>query len=262
VGPAFGLYVLWVVATYLLEGRPRTLLRPGAGGLRLTYTLIANVAIGTLGAVLVLRWLIATRRVTAPSAGFATLRRSLLSTVVGLPTGGMVFAVQSAPPRDPMVLLNGFAQVLPVSIAEVLVCWSVVGAAAGSCFARRSDMLRHITGALVASLLFGVYHVAHSPPFDTPHMVARLTVVGVATSLVFSLTRSVYGTVAFHNGLALLGVLPALAAADGLRFYESANVSLLVTGLVALGGLIAGHVTLRGAGTPESGKLSRGSGAC
>ncbi len=45
---ALAVYLLWVAATWLLEGLPRTLLRPEAPGLRLAYALIANLGIGML----------------------------------------------------------------------------------------------------------------------------------------------------------------------------------------------------------------------
>ena len=53
---AFGLYLVWVLATYLLEGRIHTLLRPEAMGARLSYALIANVLIGIGGSALVIRF--------------------------------------------------------------------------------------------------------------------------------------------------------------------------------------------------------------
>jgi hypothetical protein len=54
---AFGLYLVWVLATYLLEGRIHTLLRPEAMGARLSYALVANVLIGIGGSALVIRFL-------------------------------------------------------------------------------------------------------------------------------------------------------------------------------------------------------------
>jgi hypothetical protein len=41
---ALELYSLWVLFTYLLEGRQQTLLRPEATTLRLVYVLVANLA--------------------------------------------------------------------------------------------------------------------------------------------------------------------------------------------------------------------------
>jgi hypothetical protein len=45
------LYVLWVAITYVLEGFPKTLLRPEAQALRTTYTISANLIVGTLGSM-------------------------------------------------------------------------------------------------------------------------------------------------------------------------------------------------------------------
>src|SRR5918995_1064159 len=52
---AIVLYLLWVFATYLLEGRIHTLLRPEAMGARLSYALVANILIGIVGSALVIR---------------------------------------------------------------------------------------------------------------------------------------------------------------------------------------------------------------
>lgn len=35
-----------------------------------------------------------------------------------------------------------------------------------------------IVAAIVASVLFGVYHFAHSPPFNTVDLVVLLTAIG------------------------------------------------------------------------------------
>jgi hypothetical protein len=53
------------------------------------------------------------------------------------------------------------------SIAEVLVCWTVVGTVAEAML--RNERGRWVSGILVASIasvLFGVYHFAHSTPID------------------------------------------------------------------------------------------------
>src|SRR5215216_7492921 len=54
---AIALYLLWVLVTYLLEGRILTLQRPEATGARLVYALVANILIGIGGSVLVVRFL-------------------------------------------------------------------------------------------------------------------------------------------------------------------------------------------------------------
>ena len=57
VAPAFGLFAVWTLATYLLEARFGTFLRPDATT-RFVYTVVANVLIGTVGAALVIRALV------------------------------------------------------------------------------------------------------------------------------------------------------------------------------------------------------------
>jgi len=61
-------------------------------------------------------------------------------------------------------------------------------------FARVSHpRLAVIAAAIAASVAFGLYHFAHSPPFDTWRMVGLLTVVGFATGAFFFVSRDVRG---------------------------------------------------------------------
>jgi hypothetical protein len=61
-----------------------------------------------------------------------------------------------------------------------------------------------------AALVFGVYHFAHSPPFNTPTMVLFLSGVGVATGIFFFIGDDVYSTIVLHNAFAIRGVIQAL----------------------------------------------------
>ena len=122
VGIALGVYLIWVVATYLLEGRINLLHRPDPLG-RTVYAVVANILIGTVIALLAMQLALKSRLVTLPQLGLRspdhTLKFGALAVVLGL--GFLLF--QGPPSLDPVVLLNGFAQVLPTSIAEVVVCW-------------------------------------------------------------------------------------------------------------------------------------------
>jgi hypothetical protein len=236
---ALTLYAVWTGATYALEGAPRTLLRPEAAGLRALYTVVANILIGVIGAGLVLRHLARERRIVPAAAGFRTGRRSALATGIGFVLGAAVYLLQGPPSLDPIILVNGFAQVLPVSAAEVLVCWSVVGAAAEASW--RSRRTPTLLAALLASVLFGLYHLAHSPPFNTSAMIGGLTLVGLVTSVFFFVGRDVYGTIVFHNFLALFGVLQALAGTGGLVRYKTLQAPLLITAALAIGLIVAMH---------------------
>ena len=96
--------------------------------------------------------------------------------------------------------------------------------------------------AVVASALFGFYHFAHSPPFNTVGMVAFLMAVGLLTGAFFFLSKDTYATIVFHNFLGVLGVVQALAAKDQLAGFQSLQVPLIATALVALSILVLADV--------------------
>ena len=234
---ALTVFAVWMGATYALEGAPRTLLRPEAAGLRVAYAVVANLLVGVVGGGLVVRHLTRQGRLTAVAAGFGSGRRSAVATAMGFALGAIVYLLQGPPSLHPIVLVNGFAQVLPVSAAEVFVCWAVVGAAVEASW--RPRQASPVIAALVASALFGVYHLAHSPPFNTWTMVGALTMVGLGTSLFLFLGRDISGTIAFHNALALFGVLRALGEAGVLGRYETLQLPLLASAIVTVGAVLA-----------------------
>jgi hypothetical protein len=102
-----------------------------------------------------------------------------------------------------------FSQTLPSSIAEVVICWAVVGTAFESTFFRRNSkkLTSIILAATVSIILFGIYHFAHSPPFNQSNMVLFLMYPGALSSIVYFIGRDIYATIAFHNFQALFGVM-------------------------------------------------------
>jgi hypothetical protein len=98
--------------------------------------------------------------------------------VVAIIAGLLIFWIQGAPTISPVTFLNAFSQVLVVSTPEVLVCWAAVGSAVETLLYSHGRLLAILGAALVTSILFGVYHFAHSPPFNEPGSVALLTPVG------------------------------------------------------------------------------------
>ena len=99
-----------------------------------------------------------------------------------------------------------------------------------------------ILAATIASVLFGIYHFAHSPPFNTIPVVVFLSVIGLVTSVFFFISRDVYWTIAFHNFLGIYGVIGTLATAGNLASFERPVLPLLVMAVVAIALLIAVHV--------------------
>jgi hypothetical protein len=241
---AIALYLAWVLVTYLLEGRILTFQRPEATGARLVYALIANIFIGIGGSVLVIRLLSNWGEISARQAGFRGLQHAVVAVVVGVALGSVFYALQGAPSFNPVVILNAYAQVLVVSVAEVLVCFAVVGSLSQSLLQAQGRWVSVILAAIVASVLFGVYHFAHSPPFNTIGLVVFLTVIGLLTSVFFFVSRDVYGTIAFHNFLGIFGVISALDASGNLASFERPVVPLLVMAVVTIAALIMAHSRL------------------
>jgi hypothetical protein len=249
---AIGLYLLWVLATYLLEGRIHTLLRPEAMGARLSYALIANVLIGICGSTLVIRLLSRDGTVSAEQAGFRKFAHAAIAVAIGVVVGFAFYALQGAPTWNPVVLINAYSQVLVGSIAEVLVCWAVIGSVSQALLEDRGRWVSVIIAAVIASIFFGVYHFAHSPPFDTVPVVVFLSVIGLVTSLFFFVSRDVYGTIAFHNFLGILGVIRALDASGNLSAFERPIVPLLVMAAISSALLIVAHVLWLNSATAPS----------
>jgi hypothetical protein len=245
---AFGLYLAWVFVTYLLEGRIQTFLRPEAMGARLFYALLANILIGIGGSALVIRFLARAGTISTEQAGFRGFEHAAIAIIVGVALGLAFYALQGPPSWDPIVLINAYAQVLVTSIAEILVCWAVVGSVSQALLQDRGRWTSVILAAIIASVLFGVYHFAHSPPFNTILLVVILSVVGLLTSVFFFVSRDVYGTIAFHNFSGILGVIRALEASGNLTVFERPIIPLLVMAVIAVALLIAAHVLWHNSG--------------
>lgn len=245
---ALGVYLGWTATTWLLEGRIRTLLRPEATLDRLVYTGVANVLVGTVLALFVVHAFVAGGFGSRDRLGFRSPRRTLVAVAVAGAVGAATYRLQGPPTTDPVVVANAFAQVLPVSVAELVVCWVVVGGSVAALLTTRGAPRAVADGAgfVAASVLFGAYHVAHSPPFDEPRIVALLTVVSAGTGLVYFVGRSFYGALVFHNFLALFGVTTALANAGRLDSYREPLLPLFGTALVSLAILVLAERTLVG----------------
>ena len=238
---AFALFAVWTLATWFLEGRLETLLRPDAAADRAIYALMANLLIGTALAILTLRFLVRKGEVSRAAAGFGANSASPVRIAVAFALGLAFYWVQGAPSLDPVVLLNAFAQVFVVSVAEAVVCWALIGAVTEAFLSARGRAVALVGSAVAASVLFGLYHYAHSAPFNTLPMVALLTAVGLVTSAFFLVSRDIYASAVFHNFLGVFGVVKALDASGQLGTFEAPQVPLLVMGIATVAVIAASH---------------------
>jgi hypothetical protein len=88
-----------------------------------------------------------------------------------------------APSWDPIILINAYAQVFVVSVAEVVVCWALIGSTFEASLMRFGRVVSIPGAALIASMAFGIYHYAHSAPFNTHGMVLLWIGVGLITGV-------------------------------------------------------------------------------
>jgi hypothetical protein len=235
------LYVIWTLATYVFEGRKKTFLKPGSSRDRLVYAIVVNLLIGTLGSILLIHRFVVHSILSWP--GFAA-PSVVLSAAAGFLLGLLLLAIQRPVTWNFTVLLNVYAQTLVVSMAEVLVCWAVLGSAIKFGTASLGTVSATVVGLLVASIAFGAYHFAHTAPFNTPHVVLGLSVVGLATGLFFVVSGDIYGTIIFHNFLAVKGVTGSLGKQGLLDQYRRPQPALLATAVVAVALLIISDVLL------------------
>jgi hypothetical protein len=239
---AIGVVAVWMLATYMLEARVGTFLRPDTTN-RFVYTVVANMLIGTIGSALVIRAIV--RRAALLSVttyGIARPFRILVLVPVAAVLGGLFLVGQELPTSDPVILANASAQVLVVSIAEVVVCWALFGAVLRNPFG--SGLWSAAIAVVSAALVFGLYHFAHSPPFDTPAMVLLLSGIGVATGIFFFLGGDVYSTIVLHNAFAIRGVVQALDENGNLERYATPQLPLITTAIAAVVALIVADVVL------------------
>ena len=236
---AFSVFLLWMLLTFLLEGFRLTLQRPDAILDRLLYTFVANIIVGTVLVVFVLRYLKKSFVFDKENFGFRTMKNTLITSLLGGIAGFAFFILQNPPSLNPVVIINAYCQVFVVSLAEILVCWVLLGSIMEKELKSTNKYLAMTGAILVSSGAFGIYHFAHSPPFNTVQMVVFLTLIGFITSIFYFTVKNVYATVIFHNFLGIQGVISALNASGNLATYMAPQIPLFITALVALVVLIA-----------------------
>ena len=246
LGGALLLYATWTAATWYFEGRTGMLVRDDGGVDRVVYALAVNLLLGIGGALLLLRARgVAPNSPTPGTTGFDRIGRTALGTVAGLALGLAFYWLQGAPSRQSIVVANGFAQVFVVSAAEVMVCWVAVATAWRGALQPRLGRAATAAAMTGAALLFGLYHFAHSAPFNTWPMVGFLSVVGLFTGAFFFASRDAIATIVFHNFLGTYGVVKALVAADTVDRMAVPQWPLIGTAGFTLALLLTGGAWLR-----------------
>ena len=242
VAIALSIYILWVVATYILEGRIHLFQKVDPIG-RMTYVVIANIAIGTVMSVIAIRYLLKAQLLRPEQLGLSKSRLRTAAIIASAAAGGLaLFMLQNPTTLEPIVVFNAFIQVLPVSIAEVMVCWALIGSSFESLVRNNNNnnnkvriVSSVIVGAVAASVLFGVYHYAHSPPFNQTSVVLFLMLPSIATAVTFFLGRDIYAAVIVQNFIGIIGVLAGL---PNLEVYRQPMVPIYALSAVSVAALV------------------------
>lgn len=216
---ALSIYIIWVAATYLLEGRIHLFQKVDPIG-RMTYVVIANIAIGTVLSAIAIRYLLKAQLVKPEQLGLNKSRIRTAAVIASAAAGGLaLFMLQNPRTLEPIVVFNVFMQALPVSIAEVMVCWALIGSSFESIAKNNNKrkIMSVIVGAIAASVLFGVYHYAHSPPFNQTSIVVFLMLPSIATAVTYFLGRDIYAAVIVQNFMGIFGVIANLPALEPFR---------------------------------------------
>jgi hypothetical protein len=233
---ALALFLVWTLATYWFEGRINMLQNPTLLG-RWTYVLIANIAVGTLAAGwLAHRWSVS-GLVTPTQLGFRTVGRSIIAIVIAGGLGFGLFLLMGPASTKLLVLLNGFAQALQTSIAEVLVCWVIIGGSVEGLARPKGRIVAILLALVAANVLFGIYHFGHSAPFNQLSTVLFLMLPGLVTSLVYFLGRDIYAAILIQNYLGMIGVMRSI----DLTYFNQPLYPLYVLTLLSILALVAVH---------------------
>jgi hypothetical protein len=208
---------------------------------RIIYIFVVNFVIGIILALLVLKYLTSRNLIALKEAGFQSFKHSLISVGSGFVLGISIYFLQNPPTGHPVVIFNAFFQVLSVSIAEIIVCWSLIGSSIKSSIKNAGNTVSVVIAVIISSIFFGLYHYGHSHPFNTLQMVLFLSVIGLFTGVFFFISKDVYGTIIFHNFFGIKGVIGALDKADKLSGYREIQLPVIVTAFIGIAILIIMH---------------------
>lgn len=234
-----GTYIIWVLSTYMLEGRINLLQQQDVLG-RFSYVVVSNILIGNILAIYLIKRSVQSRFCSINQLGFCSMKRTVPMVTIAIIIGLFLFMIQQPSSLNPILIMNIFAQTLPTSIAEVVVCWVLMGVSFESFLLtkkrisdidKRRKIIYIILAALIATVFFGLYHFAHSEPFNQVKVVLFLMLPGLLTSAFYFTTRDVYSTIIFHNFLAMYGVMESVNSME-LLFQPSYPIITLAIGSI------------------------------
>ncbi len=216
LGYAVLVYLLWVVGIYVLEGRIDLLLR-SLPAQRMLYVLIVYVLIGTILPLRLLQQSITAQLMPPAELGFQPLKRTLMGVGLAFLVGVILFILAVpfglffvSPPyqADITVLVNIFFQALPISIAEVLICFALFGKITEMLLRHRYSLPTALFGGiLTGALLFSLSHLAHGPPFNSAGVLISALLPGFSIGFVYFLRKDIYAAIVLMTFINMIGFI-------------------------------------------------------
>src|SRR5262245_45017195 len=183
---------------------------PGATGhIPGFYPVVFFVGIGVLLPALALGRTVRRDPAAARPLGVALGWRDAVAVLAALAIG----CALAARPLGPIVTQPGgaeriatlFAQLLVASTAEVMLFLGMTGMALRILPGGRHGWRFGLLLVVVSRLLFGFFHFTYPAPWNTLANAATLTLVWIAVSALFAVTRSLVAAVLLDNMMATVG---------------------------------------------------------
>lgn len=227
-------YLIWVLETFLFEGRAQLFLRPDPAGIIL-YTATTCILAGLVVPVFLMRRAFVAGDVTMFHLGFRSLHRTGLAVVLTVLIIGAAVALANPFGTDRSAFALAFLLLLPTGIASVMICWVIAGTHIQA-LVRDGGVLPSISvGVVVTGILFGLTSRAQFPGAGTPDTLLWYISAGILMAIFFFAVRDVWAA-----SVAVTGCLVFLTAGwlDAALLRQSTPVILLAalvtTGVLAL----------------------------
>jgi len=190
------IYVVWVLDTYLLEGSLQVFSRYQPTPLIL-YTVVANLFLGIGAPIICLRSAFLSGAVNMFQIGFRNVRRTIPAVAITALAGYLLIVTFTPYGSQRISLAATVALMLPVAVAEVMVCWVFVGTHLQAYLRSSGAAVSIATGVLVTGTIFALSFAAHSPAPGDFSALLPFFLAGIGSALFFFAVRDVYASAIF-----------------------------------------------------------------
>jgi hypothetical protein len=235
----FGVYTVWMLETFLLEGSMNLFMRFNPAGLFL-YTIIACIITGMILPLLCIRKAFITGAVNMFQIGFRSLQRTILACVLTCIIAYGAVIIFNPFGTNRFMFATAFLLLLPGTIATVMICFVLIGTHIQAFVRSGGALLSLLLGILVTAMLFGMTTFVYFPAVMAKDTVFVFVGVGIIAGLYFFAIRDVYAT------MIVVGVCSVFIYADKInpQYFDNAVPGVWISAGLAVCSLIGIHLYL------------------